>query len=448
MSEENTRVGDQTVKRALVCLFVLLYVPYLFQQGYQRAGQSPGDFPTLYWGAKIVFEEGRSPYVDGAFDAVAEREQRRIFPYLYPPPSLLAFYPFSLGTYDAAKVQLLVVSHICLLLILYLLFLRIRPFDPPLNRHGLATALMIVYVLNYYPVADNFAWGQINLMVLALVCFAWLALKRGGHALSVALPLSLAVLLKTYPLLLLPLLVIRKRYAAAAWTLGLVVLYGLISWWVLPKGLWGDWLANVAPTGGYGLRPFNLPFIPVEPWNHSLNGFMLFVQDRMPEVFGLPTRLMTRLLTYLLAGAVGAATLGLALWSARRGQGERTLDADVSLFLLMMFLVAPLSWEHHLVYVLPAALFAIHFLLTRPTQLLTALGALAALFVITWELPRDDWFPLHGVLGLSNAFKFFGALGLWLFVAKKMWDGLKDEGEGLPRKDEVEAVAIPSARQN
>lgn len=421
-------MGEKTLKTALVCLFVLLYVPYLFQQGYQRAAQSPGDFPTLYWGAKMVFEEGRSPYVDGAFDEVAGREQRRIFPYLYPPPSLLAFYPFSTVTYDAAKVQLLAVSHVCLLLILYLL-LRIRPFEPPPAGRFLAAALMTVYVLNYYPVADNFAWGQINLIVLALVLLAWLALKRGGRALSVAVPLSLAVLLKTYPLLLLPLLVIRRRYAAAGWTLALVALYGLVSWWILPKGLWGDWLANVAPTGGYGLRPFNLPFIPVEPWNHSINGFMLFVQDRRPEVFGLPTRFITKPLTYLLAGAVGAVTVGLAFLSARKGQGERTLDADVSLFLLMMFLVAPLSWEHHLVYALPAALFAIHLLLKGPTRPPAAVGALAALFVIAWELPRDELFPLQGVLGLSNALKFFAALGLWMFMAKRMWDGLK-EGSG------------------
>jgi hypothetical protein len=140
--------------------------------------------------------------------------------------------------------------------------------------------------------------------------------------------------------------------------------------------------------------------------------------------------------------------VGLAWLSARRGQGERTLDAEVSLFLLMMFLVAPLSWEHHLVYALPAALFAIHFLLKGPTRPRAALGALAALFVLAWELPRDDLFPLPGLLALSNAVKFFAALGLWVFVAKQMWDGVKDEGEGLSRQDEVDARAIPSARQN
>lgn len=441
-------MGDKTLKRAAVCLFVLLYVPYLYQQGYQRAGQLPGDFPTLYWGAKMVFEEGRSPYVQGAFDRIAEREQRRIFPYLYPPPSLLCFYPFSTVTYAAAKVWLLVVSHVCFLLILYLLFLKIRPFDPPPAWRWLTAALMIVYVLNYYPVVDNFAWGQINLIVLALVCVAWLALKRGGHALGVALPLSLAVLLKTYPVLLLPLLIFRKRYAAAAWVVGLLALYGVVSWWWLPRGLWGDWLTNIAPTGGYGLRPFNL-FLPVEPWNHSINGFMLFVQDRTQEVWGFPVRYVTRPLTYLFAGAVGAATLGLALLSARRGRGETTLDADVALFLLMMFLVAPLSWEHHLVYVLPAALFAVNILLKETTRPLAALGAVAALFVLAWDFPRDDMYLIKGVFGISNAIKFFAALGLWLFVAKKMWDGLREErsqGTGGRSQESPPAEVVDDSR--
>jgi hypothetical protein len=183
---------------------------------------------------------------------------------------------------------------------------------------------MNVYVLTYNPVVDNFAWGQINLIVLALVCFAWLALKRGGHALSVAVPLSLAILLKTYPVLLLPLLVIRRRYAAAAAVLALLGLYALAAWAALPRELWGDWARNVAPTGGYGLRPFGL-FLPVEPWNHSINGFFLFVQDRCPELLGLQTRLITTPLTYLVSGAVGAVTVWLSYLSRRKGAGEATL---------------------------------------------------------------------------------------------------------------------------
>jgi hypothetical protein len=54
---KSKRVDEKLIKRVLACLFVLLYVPYLYQQGYQRAFQSPGDFPTLYWGAKMSSRE-------------------------------------------------------------------------------------------------------------------------------------------------------------------------------------------------------------------------------------------------------------------------------------------------------------------------------------------------------------------------------------------------------
>ena len=429
-------MDEKLLKRALACLFLLLYVPYLYQQGYQRIFQSPGDFPTLYWGAKLAFEEGRSPYVEGVFDEVARSQNRRVFPYLYPPPSLLLFYPFTAVTYDSAKVWLLATSHVCLLLILYLIFLRIAPFDPPPHWRGLAAALMTVYVLSYYPVADNFAWGQINLIVLALVCVSWLALKRGSHALGVAVPLSLAILLKTYPVLLLPLLVMRKRYAAAGTVVGLLALYTFVAWLVLPQNLWGDWTRNVLPTGGYGLRPFNL-FLPVEPWNHSINGLMLFVQDRVPSLLGLPTRFVTRPLTYLLAGAVAAATVGLSFLSARKGVGAKTLDIDVALFLLMMFLIAPLSWEHHLVYALPAALFAIDYLFRGRVRAPTAAAVVAALFVLAWDFPRDDMYLIKGPLALVNTIKVLAAFGLWVFLAKETWDGVRGVAQGAAVEGEA-----------
>ncbi|HEY0170022.1 MAG TPA: hypothetical protein VGB98_03145, partial [Pyrinomonadaceae bacterium] len=218
-------------------------------------------------------------------------------------------------------------------------------------------------------------------------------------------------------------------YGAAGAVVGLLGLYALAAWLVLPPSLWGDWTRNVLPTGGYGLRPFNL-FLPAEPWNHSINGFMLFVQDRTHTLLGMPTWWLTRPLTYLVAGAVGAATVGLSFLSARKGTGAKTLDLEFALFLLMMFLVAPLSWEHHLVYALPAALFAIDFLLRGRARGAAALAVVAALFVMAWDFPRDEMFLIKGPLVFVNAVKFFAAFGLWVFVAKRAWDDLRAGGAG------------------
>ena len=218
-------------------LFLFLYVPFLYQHGYLKAFIGHGDFPTIYWGAHIVFNEGRSPYVEGAFAEARARQGQHLFPYLYPPPSLLAFYPFSHVTYDAAKRLLLAASHLSFAAVLYLFFFRIARLEPRLPFGPLAAALACVYALTFWPVVDNFLWGQINLPVLALLCLSWWALKRDANALLVALPLSLAILLKFYPLVLLPVLLFKRRYGAAALVVGLFALYAAVSWLVLPEGL-------------------------------------------------------------------------------------------------------------------------------------------------------------------------------------------------------------------
>jgi hypothetical protein len=216
----------------------------------------------------------------------------------------------------------------------------------------------------------------------------------------------------------------RKRYGAAALVLALVVAYGLVSWLVLPHGLWADWTTNVAPTGGYGQRPFQL-FFPVEPWNHSVNGFGWFLQDRFKTVFGLPSRYFTTPLTYLLCALVGLVTVGLSFLSALRGTGAKTFDLEVATYLQMMFLVAPLSWEHHLVYVLPSALLAINMLFRDGARRRVLAPVLASLFVLAWDFPRDDMFLFSGVLAATNTIKFFAVLIMWAFCASRLREAVR-----------------------
>src|SRR5919107_4908827 len=140
------------MKWAVACLFALLYVPFLWQHGYLQAGRGVGDFPSIYWGARLAFVGHTSPYAGGAFAEAEAALDQRVFPYLYPPSSLLAFYPFSLVTYDTAKLALLVTSHACFLAFLYLFFFEIKPFEPEGDSRPLLAALLVAYVMNFYPV--------------------------------------------------------------------------------------------------------------------------------------------------------------------------------------------------------------------------------------------------------------------------------------------------------
>lgn len=414
----------KTTKWVLAMLFVLIYVPFLYQSVFQKSSLANGDFPSFYWGAKLAFTEHRSPYVTHAFSEAELQLKQPVYPYLYPPPSLLAFYPFSLISYQAATLMLLITSHICILAVIYLFFFKIKPLDEPLPFRGLISALWVVYFMAFYAIVDTLFWGQINLIVLALLCLTWYALKRKKHDLTIALPLSIAILLKSYPLLLVPLLLIEKRYRAAVGVVVLIGLYTVIAWWVLPQSLWGGWLTNVAPTGGYGQTPFDL-FLPVAPWNHSINGFGNFLQSRYSKIFWMSSHVVGTSLSYFLSAFVLTATVGLSYLRSRKTKSALTLDMEVSLFLIMMVLVAPMSWEHHLVFILPPALIAIYLMLVDGTHWAVRLVMSACLLILAWNLPRHNLSLMEGPVAFIGPIKFYIVFVLWAFFALRLWRGLR-----------------------
>jgi hypothetical protein len=133
---------------------------------------------------------------------------------------------------------------------------------------------------------------------------------------------------------------------------------------------------------------------------------------------------VTTSLSYLLSAFVATVTIGLSHQCAQRGQGKELVDLEISLFLLMMFLVAPLSWEHHLVYVLPPALMAIQLLLVERLHRNYLVILLLALFVVAWEFPRDEMFFLKGATAALIPIKFYAVFAIWVFFAVKVWKRL------------------------
>jgi hypothetical protein len=138
---------------------------------------------------------------------------------------------------------------------------------------------------------------------------------------------------------------------------------------------------------------------PAAIWNQSLNGFfarMLTESDWSNPLWVNP--LLARTLTYITAGVVSALT-AFAAWRSR--SRADSIDRLMIPALLAMYLIAPFSWEHHLIYLLPPVII----LLAKHTS---------------FESLRKVMFYLPGLasallLGLPFAleFKFFGVLILW-----------------------------------
>jgi hypothetical protein len=115
-------------------------------------------------------------------------------------------------------------------------------------------------------------------------------------------------------------------------------------------------------------------------------------------------------------------TAALSFRLSKQGDYHKRWDDEMAAFLLMIFLVAPLSWDHHLVYVLPAAVRAIRLIADGSTSRKAAFAVPLALFLMARKLPFDHPALMRGWRTLLISIKFYPVVILWLFfIGRLLW---------------------------
>ncbi len=338
-------------------------MPFAYHFGWKFLGGAAVDYPSVHYAANLAFNEEKSPYGSSAFDQATMELGRKVHPYFYPPPSLLAFWPLAKMEFRTGHAALLLASHLAYLSAIWLILARLTPLPNDQLRRVLLLVCSLAYFFSFDPSMVTLGIGQINLIVLAFVCWAILGMRRNGPAWQIALPLSIAILLKTYPVLLLAPLVFHRRFQAVLLTCLFFGGFTAFAAAVLPAEVWAGWFREVMPQGGYA----NNAIAAAAPWNQNINGFVsrLFLPNEFSDA-PLAFAVLAKPLATLLALAVVAITALSSFQAGRASAADRSVTpTETASYLLMIFLVAPLSWEHHLVYVLPAAVLGICLLLER-----------------------------------------------------------------------------------
>lgn len=369
-------------KTTLIVLLFFLYSSFLIGNGYLLWNLGASDFPSFYYAPRLVFEKGLPPYSPDNWRVVYTLLDIPIWPFLYPPPTLLAFRVLNLFSYESAKNLFLVVNHLLTHafagLFVYKI-LRIRAISA-------LGVLSISYIFLFRPLSETLRYGQVNLVVLFLILLAWYWLKTNRSPVLAALPLSLSILLKVYPAFLLVYLLLKGKYHHFLYSLVFLALLSVITLPFLPPGIWADWQANVAGQG-YGSWVRGLD--PAMLANQSINGFTMrfFVGrgDIVQPVF--PSLLAARMVPLFLSGVVG--------------------------------LMAPIVWEHQLVLLLPPVFLALHAALTaepaQPWRIICVVSSAGPLFssraniefhpaaywghsVRVWSIAHVCWVVMQGNL--------------------------------------------------
>jgi alpha-1,2-mannosyltransferase len=250
-------------------------------------------------------------------------------PFTYTPFAALLFAAGSGASFATWQVGLAVLTIGLLPVVAYLsLGLAGRPAGLARAAAAFAIAAMGLWL---EPVAMTLFFGQINLVLLALVV-GDLALP--DRIMGKGIGIGLAAGIKLTPLIFIPYLLFTRRVKAAAVSaLTFAVTVGL-GFALLPH-------ASAVYWGGQFARPskhFHLD-------NQSLNGVILRLTHVGPDAH-----------TYWLVAAVvvGLAGLATSILASRSGHELLGLVACAATGLL----VSPISWSHHYVYVVPALVLA------------------------------------------------------------------------------------------
>ncbi len=358
-----------------------------------------------------VYRFGVQAWLSGGdmYGPLPETSNHIALPFIYPPFATLVLLPLAVAPWAAAWVALLALSTAALGVTFFVVARRLWPSG---GRGGalsvasiaLPLALLVqpgkaidfsrpappIPAFALEPVMQTIEFGQVNLLLMALVAVDVLAVHprwpRGALV-------GIAAAVKLTPAAFVLYFLLRRDYRAAAVTAIACAAATGVAFLVAPAASWTFWLDN--PAGGVSGSPF-------------------FTDQTFQAVLaraGIDGTLKTVIWLVLSLGL-----LALAAPAIRRAPAPLALVATAGFALL----VSPTSWSHHWVWVAPALLIAAASAWRARSVVWTAVTVLtAAVFVVAphqLDLPHPgvDWTVGQQVLGSTYVWftvLLFAALG-------------------------------------
>ncbi|WP_376776349.1 glycosyltransferase 87 family protein [Allocatelliglobosispora scoriae] len=361
--------------RVRVGLVVLLVAVAL---GFDAAfAQRHGFFDlNVYWGAINYWTSGQGELYDFIRPAST-------YGFTYPPFAAIAMLPMVLVSWPVAIVLASIATFAATGLVIWWLLAEGR------GRAGwFPVAIALALLMAFEPLRETFLFGQVNMLLVALVGADLLfGLRRGRWWAGVGIGLATAI--KLTPGVFIIYLLVTGRIKAAFVAMGSAAGATLLAAAIAPDAAREFFTSAIWDTDRIG----RLSFVS----NQSLQGLVARLDDAHPS----------KLLWLVLV----LATLAVWIVRSRRAVAAGDEATGFALTGIVGCLISPVTWIHHLVWLIPAILLLVKRGAERRDWRL--LGLAAAVYVllssrVVWLFDADyglGW-PVTGVAGVlgSNAY--------------------------------------------
>ncbi len=250
------------------------------------------------------------------------RFQQSVYGFTYPPFAALMFSPLVWTSWPIAiAIGLLINTAVIALLMWWYLVPLLRRTGRPVWT---CCALAFCAIALFEPSRDTFSFGQVNLILLLLVITDMRASQRRSRWTGVGIGLAAAI--KLTPAVFIGYLIVTRQYRAAAVAIGTTTTATLAAAVIAPRASREFWTDALWDTDRVG----NLAYVS----NQSLRG----VVARLEAPVGW---------------WVAAVLVALTVWWMRL---RRTTDVQAGFALtgVLGCLISPVTWVHHLVWLMPA----------------------------------------------------------------------------------------------
>ncbi len=346
-------------------------------------------------------------------------------PFTYPPLAAIVFCPFAWLGMPTASVVITVLTSVVLIISMVIVVThldvraasRLLPGPAWLRRCLLALAAVAAAAIWLEPIRANFAFGQINVVLMTLVLADCLP-RRTPWPRGVLLGLGIA--LKLTPAVFLLYFLLRRDGRAAATALGSFAVATLAGFGLAGRDSWEYWTATVGQTDRIGSATLNT--------NQNIAGALARLGLGEHDRFWL--------------WAVGSSlVLALTIWATRRI--VRADEPALALICVALFglVVSPVSWSHHWVWMLPAVLVTGVLAVRRRNA---ALGGISATAVVLMVWAPLNLMPKYHETTASGWRQLLGASYLWWALATLVVAGLTVTARTAPQPAETpDPAAVP-----
>jgi alpha-1,2-mannosyltransferase len=319
-------------------------------------------------------------------------------PFTYPPLAAVLFCPFAWLGMPAASVTITLITMALLLVSTMMVLTRLDVWNtarlvpgPSWSRRWWLTVLIVAgATLWLEPIKSNFAFGQINVVLMTLV-IADCVPRRTPWPRGLLLGLGIAI--KMTPAVFLLYFLLRRDRRAVLTSLASVAAATLAGFVLAWHDSWQYWTHTVRNTDRIGSASLNT--------NQNVAGTLARL--------GLGDH--ERFLPWVAACLL---VLALTVWAARRVLRADEPVMAVICIALFGLAVSPVSWSHHWVWMLPTVLVTTVLAWRRRNAALALLSA-AGVALMVWT--PIDLMPKHHEVTAAWWRQLVGVSYLWWALA-------------------------------